>query len=54
MIERLTAAYRAGELPDYMLEFVDSLKARATRTTSGATDSSVRTARPVPKTWPQE
>lgn len=25
LIERLAAAYRAGELPDYMLEFVDSL-----------------------------
>jgi hypothetical protein len=28
LIERLASAYRAGELPDYMLEFVDSLKAR--------------------------
>jgi predicted nucleotidyltransferase len=26
LIERLATAYRAGELPDYMLEFVDSLK----------------------------
>jgi len=26
LIERLAAAYRAGELPDYMLEFVDSLR----------------------------
>ena len=30
LIERLAAAYRAGELPDYMLEFVDSLRTRAT------------------------
>ncbi len=28
LIERLAAAYRAGELPDYMLEFVDSLRTR--------------------------
>jgi hypothetical protein len=28
LIERLAAAYRAGELPDYMLAFVDSLKTR--------------------------
>jgi hypothetical protein len=34
MIERLAAAHRAGELPDYMLEFVDSLRMRTTRTTS--------------------
>jgi hypothetical protein len=33
MIERLAAAYRAGELPDYMLEFVDSLRMRTARTT---------------------
>jgi hypothetical protein len=33
LIERLAAAYSAGELPDYMLEFVDSLKTRATRVT---------------------
>jgi hypothetical protein len=26
VIERLAAAYGAGELPDYMLEFVDSLR----------------------------
>jgi hypothetical protein len=31
LIERLAAAYRAGELPDYMLEFVDSLRTRAKR-----------------------
>jgi hypothetical protein len=30
LIERLAAAYRAGDLPDYMLEFVDSLSTRAT------------------------
>jgi predicted nucleotidyltransferase len=29
LIERLAAAHRAGELPDYMLEFVDSLRTRA-------------------------
>jgi predicted nucleotidyltransferase len=29
LLERLAAAYRAGELPDYMLEFVDSLRTRA-------------------------
>jgi Nucleotidyltransferase domain len=29
LIERLAAADRAGELPDYMLEFVDSLRTRA-------------------------
>jgi hypothetical protein len=34
LIERLAAAYRAGELPDYMLEFVNSLRTRTTRTTS--------------------
>ncbi len=34
LIERLAAAYRTGELPDYMLEFVDSLRTRTTRTTS--------------------
>jgi hypothetical protein len=28
LIERLAVAHRAGELPDYMLEFVDSLKTR--------------------------
>jgi hypothetical protein len=26
LIERLAAAYRAGELPDYMVEFIDSLR----------------------------
>lgn len=34
LIERLGAAYRAGELPDYTLEFVDSLRTRTARTTS--------------------
>jgi hypothetical protein len=34
LIERLAAAYRAGELPDYMLEFVDSLKTRSNQPTS--------------------
>jgi predicted nucleotidyltransferase len=34
MIERLAAAYRSGELPDYMLEFVDSLRTRAASATS--------------------
>jgi hypothetical protein len=34
LIERLAAAYRAGELPEYMLEFVDSLRTRATPATS--------------------
>jgi hypothetical protein len=34
MIERLAAAHRASELPDYTLEFVDSLRMRTTRTTS--------------------
>jgi hypothetical protein len=34
MIERLAAAHGAGELPDYLLEFVDSLRMRTTRTTS--------------------
>jgi hypothetical protein len=29
LIERLAAACRAGELPDYVLEFVDSLTTRA-------------------------
>jgi hypothetical protein len=33
LIERLVAAYRAGALPDYMLEFVDS---RRTRVKSGS------------------
>jgi hypothetical protein len=28
LIERLTAAYHAGESPDYVGEFVDSLKTR--------------------------
>ena len=31
---RLVATYRAGELPDYMLEFVDSLRTQANPTTS--------------------
>jgi hypothetical protein len=34
LIERLAAAYRVGELPDYMLEFVDSIRTRTRRTTS--------------------
>jgi len=34
MIERLAAAHCAGELPDYMLEFVDSLRTRTARTAS--------------------
>jgi hypothetical protein len=34
LIERLAAADRAGELPDYMLEFVDSLRTRTARATS--------------------
>jgi Nucleotidyltransferase domain len=34
MIERLAAAHAAGELPDYLFEFVDSLRMRTTRTTS--------------------
>jgi hypothetical protein len=34
LIERLAAAYRAAELPDYMLEFVDSLRTRAKQPTS--------------------
>jgi Nucleotidyltransferase domain len=34
MIERLAAAHRAGELPDYMLEFVDTLRTRATSATT--------------------
>jgi hypothetical protein len=34
LIERLAAAYRAGELPDYMLELVDSLRTPTTRTVS--------------------
>jgi len=28
LIERFATAYRAGELPNYMLEFVDSLSTR--------------------------
>lgn len=34
LIERLAVAYRDGELPDYMLEFVDSLRTRATHASS--------------------
>ena len=34
LIECLAAPDRAGELPDYMLEFVDSLRTRAEQTTS--------------------
>ncbi len=34
LIERLAAADRAGDLPDYILEFVDSLRTRATPATS--------------------
>jgi Nucleotidyltransferase domain len=34
MIERLAAAHRAGELPDYMHEFVDTLGTRATSATT--------------------
>jgi hypothetical protein len=33
MIERLATTYGAGELPDYMLAFVDSLRTRTTRAT---------------------
>jgi hypothetical protein len=29
----MATAYRAGELPDYMLEFVDSLRRRAKQPT---------------------
>jgi hypothetical protein len=31
LIERLAAAYRANELPDYMREFVESLRPRVVR-----------------------
>jgi hypothetical protein len=34
LVERLAAAYRASELPDYMLEFVDSLRTGAKQPTS--------------------
>jgi hypothetical protein len=34
LVERLAAAYRAGELSDYMLEFVGSLRTRAKHPTS--------------------
>lgn len=34
LIERLAAADRAGELPDYVLEFVGSLRTRAKPATS--------------------
>jgi hypothetical protein len=34
LIERLAAAYRADDLPDHMLEFVDSRRTRATLATS--------------------
>ena len=34
MIERLAAAHRAGELPEYMCQFVDTLGTRATSATS--------------------
>jgi hypothetical protein len=34
LIARLAAAYRAGELSDYMLEFVDSFRTRATPASS--------------------
>jgi hypothetical protein len=34
LIDRLAAAYRDGELPDYMFEFVDSLRTRAGPVTS--------------------
>jgi hypothetical protein len=34
LIEELAAAYRADELPDYMLEFVDSVRTHTARTTS--------------------
>jgi hypothetical protein len=33
LIERLAAAYRAGELPDHMREFVDSLRTRPANAT---------------------
>jgi hypothetical protein len=31
LIERLAAAYRANDLPDYMRDFVESLRSRASR-----------------------
>jgi hypothetical protein len=34
LIERLAAAYRAAEFPDYLLEFVGSLWTRAKQPTS--------------------
>lgn len=34
LIERLATAYRGGELPDYMLDFVDSLRTRASTETA--------------------
>lgn len=34
LIERAAAAHRAGELPHYMLELVDSLRTGTMRTTS--------------------
>jgi hypothetical protein len=34
LVERLAAAYRTGELPEYMLQFVDSLRTRTTPATS--------------------
>jgi hypothetical protein len=34
MVECVAAAHGAGELPDYMLEFVDSFRMRTTRATS--------------------
>ncbi len=34
LIERMAAAHRAGELPDYMLEFVESLKERPKSSTT--------------------
>jgi hypothetical protein len=53
LIERLAAAHRAGELPDYMLEFVDSLRTRVKSASFLSAARSVRAARPVPKTRPQ-
>jgi hypothetical protein len=49
LIERLAAAYRAGELPDYMLEFVDSLRTRPKQPTFWAAVALRAKYPPVPK-----
>lgn len=53
LIKRLAAAYRADELPEYMLEFFDSLRTRP-KATHLLSSRSERAYAPVPKTCPHD